>query len=533
VKPSTPASRRRAAAFLLLFLLPPVAGAATQESPRWRPEDRTVLTAFHLITGMARDDQRLYAASPGGLQILDLFSERWELPSTATEGFPAIGGSGGVAYDSFNRAVFLGTLEGELYRFEVDLRRWTREPSPGVGPILRLVAFQERGEDGLYLLSPAGWFRYSRFSPFPSPIPGGRPPPGLLGEDASPEVRLGRLDPAFEALQGTLLREGGRRWPLTDFTPARSQGVFWLGSAGGGLYRYDSRIGTAEPLAFGLLSAGSAALGRAGSRIWFGGDGAGPRRGVAVGGDDLQGWRHFDEVSGSGAPGARVEDILLEEDGSGWFAASDGLRRMAGERWARIPGPAGDRGVRRVARTSDGVVWGASPQGLLRVDPGGVGSRLLPGAPLSAVVASGDTVWAGGEEGVQGMTAGGALPTFLPGSPSPRGTVDLALVGGELWAATSDALWRRGPAGWEGPLREVALSLGTLSRLRTGEDGALWVGGRGGAGRLDGSSGGWTLFLVGEDLPAGPVEDILPVGGERVYLATPVGVVRMAWTRRR
>jgi hypothetical protein len=108
---------------------------------------------------------------------------------------------------------------------------------------------------------------------------------------------------------------------------------------------------------------------------------------------------------------------------------------------------------------------------------------------------------------------------------------DVVSAGGITTALTPDALYRRGIDGaWTGPLREP--SLGRLGRLyRVGADaGQLWVAGNGGAARYDERSERWFFYLVGSDIPEGPVIDVLPDGGD-VWLATPAGALRLKWRR--
>lgn len=499
---------------------------------RWRPDDRVLLTSFHLVSGLARDERFLYAATPRGLQILDMVSRRWELPSTAEDGYPDHEDPSALAFDPGTRRLWLGTLAGSLYTYQVDLQQWTLETSPGLGPLLRLVWYEGPGGEGLYLRSPSGWHRLPPFSFVPEPVPAGRLPGPVRVLELPPEDRLARIEPAFAGARGTLLMdEDLQRWPMTDFVRGERQGLFWLATAGDDLYLFDSRFVTTEPHRFGLLSTSASALARDGRWIWFAGDGRGPRKGVTAGRDDLQEWRWY-ESRGRGAPSGTVHDVVAGDEGV-WFAARDGLYRLDSRtgRWSRAGGGAGSMEIHRLALAEGGTLWGAGRRGLVRVGPAGEGTPSVAGGPgLRAVLAVGDTLWVAGDQGVQRFGGGGErLPWTGEAEASvPPGLVDLARFRGEVWGATPAGLWRFDGAVWQGPLREVSQGgVGEILRLRAGEDG-FWVAGTGGAARLDPEADSWRYLLVGRDLETGPVRDVLQVG-DRVLLATPGGVAWVAW----
>lgn len=521
-------------ALLTLLLAGPARGGA--QDLRWRPDDRVFLTSFHLATALLRDERNLFMASGGGLLVFDHVSERWDLPSTAEDGFPAAEEPGGLALDPGGRTLWMGTLQGNLFSYHVDLQRWELEGSPGVGPLLRLAPPREAGGDYLYALTTSGWYRIDGFSLIAEPVPqaptGERP--GQRGLSAS--ERLARLDPAFAAAGATVTTDAaGRTWPLSDFAPGDREGVYWLATAGDGLYRYDGRFGSVKRFPFGPLGRGAAALAYDGEGVWIGGDGRGPRRGSSWSTPDLAEWRYF-EAGGAGVPGVpgtEVLDILWTVEAV-WFATRDGVRRHVGGRWVRPTGPASDRPVRRLARTLDGTVWAATAQGLLSIAGGSTGgefaprSDLAPGASVDAVSAAGDTVWAAGAFGVRRFVTGvGELPwPEGPGRPPQGPVADLAWSRGTLWAATDAGLWAFDGARWVGPDRSVVQGgVGRIERIRA-LDGALWVTGVGGAARRSPTGGGWTYLEVGPDIPAGPVLDVVEAESF-AFLATPYGVLRV------
>lgn len=509
--------------------------ARAEAQGRWRPEDRVLMTSFDVIVDLAEGDGELYALSERGLLILDVFGRGWSLPSTIEDGFPATEGPTAVAYDPVDREVWVGTRAGSLYTYHVDFRRWTRETSIDAGPILRLAPYRERAEDGVDVRTPAGWFRVSRFSGFARRLPASAVGPRLRRLDVDPEELLASVDAGFAAERGTLLTDArGRRWRLAAFVRDEGEGRYWLGTSGGGVLRYDSRFLRTEPYPVGLLTEGVSAIGGDERAIWLAGDGVGPRRGVTRVDPDLRRWAYH-ESDGGVSPAGPFTDVLPLAQGT-WFATSAGAYWLdTSGRWSRAAGGAGSAAIRRLARGPDGTVWAASDVGALplRVPGDAVTSRpaLFRGERVWALLTVGDALWVAGDAGVRALAGDGSPEA--PGGPAGRPPIgpliELAATEDGVWAATSDALWRFDGVGWEGPLRQPLLTIGPVRRLRSG-DGDLWIAGDSGVARLSTESGDWTYLTVGEDVPAGPVRDML-VHGEYVFVATPHGVLRVDWRR--
>ncbi len=506
----------------------PAPGISAQEGFTWRPEDRVILTSFHLVSGMARDERRLYAASEGGLQVVDLFSGGWEDPSTAEDGYPVDEGPTAATYDPTDRVVWLGTVAGNLHAYQTDFQRWRLEAAPGVGPVLALTPATLEGDEGVLMRTPTGWYHVSRFGGV-RPVPPDRIPPGAQIEALPPEERLSRLEPAYGAARSTLTVDGaGRAWPLTDFVKGDRPSEYWLGTAGNNLYRYDARFYEAESRPFGLLTGGSAALAEDGPWIWIGGDGRGPRRGPVRARWNLQEWQQF-ESGVVPAPPEFVEDIHVGEEAV-WLASVSGLYRFdrGGGTWQQVGGVLGRTPIRRVVPAVDGGLWAAAERGLVRVAPDGTpGDVFFQGRAVRAVLDAAGGVWLGGDVGLLQMDREGRIQGLPPGaSPPPQGPiVDLVSDRGTLWGATSDALWRYDGLEWEGPLREVTGSVGRIVRLRVTGD-ALWVVGRTGVARRTADGSGWTYLIVGRDLPESLVADVL-VNSSHVFVSTAVGTVRL------
>ncbi len=353
-----------------------------------------MLTSFHLVSGMTRDDRQLYAASEGGLQILDLLSGRWQQPSTMEDGYPVDEGPAAAAYDPFERVVWLGTTTGGLHSYQVDFGRWRLEASPGLGPIVAILPLSEDRGEGVLVRTPTGWYLVERFSGAVRPLPPGQLPPEAAALEAPAHERLRLLEPAYAAAGATLTADrGGRTWPVTSFVAGDRPGVYWLGTAGDNLYRLDVRFLEAEPRPFGLLTSGSGALAVDAGWLWIGGDGRGPRRGPVRAGHDLQQWRQY-EAGIVPAPSELVEDILVPADAV-WFGGRGGLYRLdrRSDRWLQVAGVGGRLPVRRLAAVEGGL-WAATDLGLVRVSAdGAVEGTFFEGRAVHAVVAANGGIW--------------------------------------------------------------------------------------------------------------------------------------------
>ncbi len=99
-----------------------------------------------------------------------------------------------------------------------------------------------------------------------------------------------------------------------------------------------------------------------------------------------------------------------------------------------------------------------------------------PGGDVRCLVASGGTTWAGTASGVfrgSGLTGGWPLDG-LAGQPISS----VAVLGGEVWAATGEVLWRRAASGtWS--VETLPSPVAFPTTLAVDASGVLWVGGLG------------------------------------------------------
>ncbi len=535
---------------LLLFAEAAISSEASAQAGRpWRRDEQTLVTNFAELTSVAVGPRHVYAVSPAGVIAYDFTFERWEAPVTVASGFPANTRPTALAYDPLGGVLWLGTETGELHSYSPGIDRWERMTTIGVAAILEIIPYPTEGV--LYLSTERGWSRLRTGSFIADAISGADVPAAV---QAAARARGSGADPFLEAGRATIgLDPALRRWRLTDTAPAERAGEFWIATHGGGLARYDSRATRSQWLPYGLLSYGAGAIAFDGDRIWFGGDGRGPRNGVVAADASLQRWAQH-ESGYDGAPGGTVMDIAPTVSAV-WFAASDGLFRLdradAGQgrrAWRRITSR---NGLPSDAATSvvvaNGNVWVATTRGVIRLTEAGTAasSVLLPGTRINRLALARDTLWIAGDEGLFIVPRAGTLaaPTdstaTLQVEPAPGTSetpelrsriLDVAAAEDAIYVVREDAYFRYAAGTWSPPMRAPAIArIGRLGRAAV-RDGALWLGGERGAARLDISAGGWTYFVSPADLPPGPIRAIVPAGDD-VWVSNAAGAFRFRWAR--
>jgi len=529
---------RRLLAFALwaLALLPlPLDG---QSGRLWRPDERVLLTDFSRVGAVASDSRRIWAATPLGVEVYDFVARRWDPPVTAEDGYPFGETPTALAYDRFADVLLLGTAAGTVYEYQPLGGSWRSVGPIVIGPVMRIVVAE--GDDGVLVAGRDGWRRLRRESYIPEPVPPGELPPAARAAAASPVERLIRADAGFAAARGTLaVDEHARDWPLTDVAEGGSAGEYWIGTWGDNLIRYDAHFMRAERFRFGPLSAGVGAIARDANGWWFAGDGRGPRDGVAHADPALQEWRYH-EARVAGAPRGHVRAVSPTSR-IVWFAATAGLFRLerATGSWQRIGEadglPAAEVMSLAVAPGPDGV-WAGTRRGLVFVPADGtpLSDPVLAMRRIHHVRASADTLWISADDGlwILPLAEPDLAPRRAPGSahipPLRTRVLDARPAPGGVRAITESGLYVEDGGVWSGPVRAPALdAIGRPHSLATA-DGQLWVAGDLGVARLDTRSGLWTAYLVGQDIPLGPVHDVVPAGDD-VWIATGAGALRLRW----
>lgn len=514
-----------------------------QSGRAWRQDDRVLVTAFHRLGAVAADSRHVFAASPWGMIVHDPMAGRWLPPITEEDGYPEGELPTALAVDRIGDAVWLGTASGALFEYHRTFGRWQAYGPVAMGAIEAIVPGTSMTSDALFLRTRQGWLRLRRGSRLARPAA-----PAEVAAEAPTSMADVARDPEFQALRSTLtLDRQLRRWPIVDVAPGERQGVLWIATDGGNLFRYDRIRMGAEALPFGLLSRGSGALAQDGRMLWFGGDGGGPRRGVVRASLDLQAWQPFDAPV-DGAPAGYVHAVLAAGDAV-WFGAADGLFRLdrASEAWQRLTEADGlpSGSVRALASAGEAGLWVGTRRGLARVRDGAVvAPGTVHGWAVNRMALERDTLWVASDGGlwvVPEASAPAADAEAFRLLPAPgtaewqelRGrVVDVVPLEREVLAITESALYRFDGRAWSGPFRDAAQ--GGLGRLHSlvAADGQLWVAGEMGVARWDRRRSPdarvWTYYLAGQDLPPATVRGILPEGDE-VWVSTTRGALRLRW----
>ena len=438
----------------------------------WQPDDRVLITSFLNARGIATDQRLVFVATTQGLEIYDQTFKRWLLPSTIEDGYPAREGPVRIAYDPRERGVWLVTELGTLYAWSSAIQRW-----------------QQR---------------------FPSELPA----------DVARRLQRGTADrdPAWNVMRNFAGRDAaGRTWQVTAIDAAERSGTFWAATNGGNFSFVDTRNLSSEPYTFGTISRGVSALAFDGRNVWFGGDGAGPRNGVARADSELQTWQQFESRINDG-PRGRVHALLATAAGT-YAADGDGVYSLRSNRWQRVV----DADVRALAHTA-GRIWVGARGTLGWIDPTDSYQRAdFPLQNINALAARNDTLWIATETGLHIWAGGRAQPMATSGVALDVAVTDSLVV----------ELGPRGVTSWGAGREAVLLGASALRQIGrpvalAGKGNRLWVGGTAGVAEWNTTTGAWRYLTVPNDIPEGPVYDVLEENG-RIWLATPAGALRLNW----
>ncbi len=528
----------------LLGVLPALPAPATAQLPseRWRADDRVLISDVSEVTALARGPNRLFAATRGGLIIYDDAFERFELPLTLEDGYPE------SPVTAMTRDPRDGTLwlaaERSLVQVDIFSRRFVDRFSVAARVTSLLPAVGSSGE--LFAQMRGTWWRVDTFSRAVSRADERQVAAAV---DRNPDLRRRREiieEPAFRDIVPLLARRFGHRaLRITDVMPASRPMHYWVGTDSGFLILYDLPARDWEPLSYGILGDGAAAVAAGQDGLWFAPRGAlAGRFGVARVDRELQRWEVWDADSSRTVPGAGLRALLV--GGSFvWAGGEGGLYRYrieSGE-WqpARtLPGAvlpvlslASDAG----AEGDGSGVWAGTARGLLRLTGTDVTltSTLLASRRILSLLAAPDRLWIGTGNGLYSLLVGDdgqaldlsdvAGPEALRrpvGALVALGDTVFAGLGREVWRGAPGERWRRvdavGPVG--GPVTALAV-----------REGVMWVGSPEGLVVWDmvESAVRRHSFAAG-DLPldrfgARGVVGILPLGRRSAWLATPAGAL--------
>jgi ligand-binding sensor domain-containing protein len=499
----------------------------------WTPEERILVGDGGLVHAVAAGPFDVYGAADFGIVVYDAARRRWKMPLPLPVEIVATRASA-LAFDPAGGTLWLGTESGDLFSTAPGFDRWDRVSGGFRGRVESIVAWPRDGS--VYIFAGGEWLRIVGGSFFAERVAVNALPPGV-------QAQATRLpdDPWFRAARGTLgLDPRNRRWQLTDVTAGREPGEFWISTDGGGIIRFDTRSGEQDWLRYGLAARGAGSIAVLDGTVWIGSDGRDVRGGVAWTDRELATWGQ--QLREDGAPARFVAEIAAFA-GATWFGAEDGLFRLSGTpdrwrrgEWARITaadGLASDR-VRSLAVFA-GMLWAGTDLGLTAFGTDGEPLRqpLFPGVRVRRMAARADTLFIATDRGLQRLVAGSATAAAsarpVPAARSPRARGSLAdIVADDSLMFVISAEGVIDVDGTGAPIRDAVLDrIGPPYRLALA-DGRLWVAGPAGIAHRDPSTRAWQAFSVPEDVPAGPVVDVVP-DGEWVWAATIAGAARLRW----
>jgi hypothetical protein len=499
----------------------------------WRPEDRVLISDFSIVQAVAASPWVVYAATRHGLLLYDRRAERWQLPVTSLEGYPAARVSLALA-DPAGNAVWLGTTDGWA-RYDGDIRRWDTGPIAGGVSGMMLDARDPGG--GIFLRGFSGWSYLPRGALLPQP---GMPLP-------PPDQRIQPLDvttalataPMAQALRTFILTDPQlRTYQFTSAARTPDESTIYLGTNGLGVVRVDPMSGQWAPLRFSLLDVGATALAPGPDGVWAASSGAallgsGGRSGVTWLPQDLSSTTPTEPRPGNGLGTAVIRRLLATRDAL-WLATDGGVFRLDPRSGTTRRFTLGDglpsEDVRCLAPAPDGV-WVGTTRGLAVITTGakpGVQRVGQFAQPVLSLLAQNESLWVGSVVGLGLLPPGAAdvlLPAEVAAEPALRApVVALARSGDTLVAVLEDQVAWRDPVSHAWTVLRPRAALGTLSAA-AGDAGGIWIGGSIGLAFWNVGSGSFRGASIPGDLPA-PVRDVA-VTAPWVWVATDSGVVRL------
>jgi hypothetical protein len=325
---------------LLSIRCAPMSGPATGAAARidsdqrgaigpYLREDKIVVGDFSFVTAVAVSRRYVFAATRGGLIVLDRQSRRWLPPFTTIDGYP-FDGAFVVAGDPTDDAVLIGTA-GAVLTYRPSLGAVARTIVPG--QIERIVFDRSRPIDGAFVLASGRWYGIGM---------GGVAVPVTADRLPAPQNRIGsetiedvyRRFPNVGGFESILTRDDvtlrGARVTAAARAPERSE--VWLGTAGRGLIEVDPIFNKATPHPYGLLGTDATALARSADGVIVAtrsqGGTAGTAGGLSMLADDLATSRWF--TGDRNRVLDRMHAIRIAvRDGTAWMLGVDGVLRAS------------------------------------------------------------------------------------------------------------------------------------------------------------------------------------------------------------
>lgn len=488
----------------------------------WTPEQRVLISDFSRVGALAADAADVFVATRNGLGIYDHRFNSWELPIGTLRGYPANQVITAAIADPTDQSVWIGTARG-LIHYRPTARDFETVMIPGGVRDLMFDANDPFSQ--LYVLTTSGWQYLPRGSGVTVPamrLPRHRIRP--LGVNA-----FLRRAPVADAMSANvLLDERLRNFHYTAVAEVPHTNVYYLGTDGMGIIKFDRDIVRFERLPFGLLDKSVGAVVAVRNGVWVGTGFLAFRHGITFASDDL---RRYEYDEGPRAIGLGITGIraLVAHGREVWAATNMGIEELDPgnpDFVRRIGMKEGlpDRQVYALATSSAGV-WAGTALGLVRIDKDGKVNRShMRETPVLAVTAAGDSAWFGTTVGL-GLAIGDSMvmPAEVNANPDLRGTiVALSRTADTVVAATVDRIvWHAPGKAWqsEPPLAE----LGTITCL-AGDTHGVWIGGLAGVAFFTYSTRAFRVFHAPIDVPL-HVRGIA-VDQKYVWVGTDNGLVR-------
>jgi ligand-binding sensor domain-containing protein/signal transduction histidine kinase len=254
----------------------------------------------------------------------------------------------------------------------------------------------------------------------------------------------------------------------------------------------------------------------------------------------------------NGLPHNRVNRIYADSKGLMWICTDDGLSLFDGHRFVNYNTSSGlpHIHVNAALETRNGEFWLATDGGVSRFDPRPGRTRFTnyaPGGPVEAsyinalAEARDGALLLGTDTGLYRLRDPGTAPVFeridfqQPGDPASAGKVHALAhdARGRLWLATQNGLYqRRDDGGWNHFGSKNGVPPLVLS-FASDPEGRLWVGFRGGFGRLraevaPGASVWDRVSTAATGVPGQEVRVIWFASDGRRWIGTDVGL--REWT---
>ena len=272
--------------WLIAALFTAAVSGVPAQSRLWQPDERILITSFADVGAIATDTRKLYIAASAGLAVYDHSRLIWEFPSTVEDEYPAGEQPTALAYDPLQMELWLGTANGGLHCWRAVPSRW-ETVAFALGQIHAIVPSIGVEDEGIWVQTALGWYRAGRLAFGASPVSSDR----IAGSIARRAAAQRTIDPSLSAFRARIgLDPLGRRWPITSFAVGDRPELYWLGTNGNMVLRFDPTRGGEHWLWYGAPTRGVSAIAKLGDTLWFGGDGRGPRSGLVRTTRDLQRW---------------------------------------------------------------------------------------------------------------------------------------------------------------------------------------------------------------------------------------------------